>query len=492
MKKLFAWLLFFTLLGSVCATAESGLRADATEAPRFETPEPAPAPSPDAIAEQYFGVLAAMETGSAGASLKTAAAADKVCAFAVEYALWNPDVETLRANMLTAFESLSASEQEAAQAGFDEVMTLLDSCLADWEANRPLFADAGAADTMDAVMLDPLNRLAWENLRNHTLTMGNDPATEGTLSFEQLAGLDWIFSSGAGAWSTEMIIGPDGSFKGEYHDSEMGDTAEAYPNGTTYICVFSGQMSFGAALDEHRQEIRIDQLTLQDQPGQEEIEDGVRFVFSEAYGISEGDTMVLYLPGTPVEALTEEMQMWAHLFEMEEESSELKDYFLCSEANGSGFIASSLFEPAGLANPWTDMTADELSTVSGIPYALPEGAETVVCRWLESEQLAEIQFTLDEDEFNYRFQPAELEAGELMNISGMYFGWDQKESVSIAHCNGDLGIAKTGSSDWTELCLWYDMAPGIMYSLSVYTTDPDGLDLAAVAEQVFVPAQGDV
>ena len=31
----------------------------------------------------------------------------------------------------------------------------------------------GDAVKMDEVMYDPLNRLAWENLRDHTLTMGN-------------------------------------------------------------------------------------------------------------------------------------------------------------------------------------------------------------------------------------------------------------------------------------------------------------------------------
>ena len=39
--------------------------------------------------------------------------------------------------------------------------------------------------------------------------------------------------------------------------------------------------------------------------------------------------------------------------------------------------------------------------------------------------------------------------------------------------------------------MWYDIVPGVMYSLSVYSTDLDGLDLTAVAEQVYVPVQGD-
>ena len=48
-----------------------------------------------------------------------------------------------------------------------------------------------------------------------------------------------------------------------------------------------------------------------------------------------------------------------------------------------------------------------------------------------------------------------------------------------------IGQAQTGSEDYVELCQWYDADQGLQYSLSVYTTDVDGLDLAAVAEQVY-------
>ncbi|MBQ7520068.1 MAG: M15 family metallopeptidase [Clostridia bacterium] len=141
--------------------------------PLFESP--ALAPSAEVFAERYWAVLAGLETGTAGASLKTAAAAEKLCAFAVENEMWNPDTEALRVHLLAAFEGMSAEEQAAAQAGFDAVRALLDACLEDWEAQRGLFEDAGAAEAMDEILGDPLNRLAWENLRNHTLTMGNAP-----------------------------------------------------------------------------------------------------------------------------------------------------------------------------------------------------------------------------------------------------------------------------------------------------------------------------
>ncbi len=79
-----------------------------------------------------------------------------------------------------------------------------------------------------------------------------------------------------------------------------------------------------------------------------------------------------------------------------------------------------------------------------------------------------------------------------MNISGMYFAWDHEEAVQINHCEGTLGLAQTGSEDWVELCQWFDAAPGLMYSLSVSTTDSDGLDLTAVADMVYLPVQGEV
>ncbi len=313
------------------------------------------------------------------------------------------------------------------------------------------------------------------------------------LSFADLSSLEWSFSSGAGAWSTDMRIAADGTFTGEFHDSEMGDAADAYPDGTVYVCSFSGQMALLAQEDEYTWLVHIDRLTLGDAPEQETIQDGARFVTAEPYGLSEGDTLRLYLPGTPVERLTEDMRFWAHLFEREESLSALEDWFLYSEKNESGFVGSAPYAPedfVSLANPWVTLTAEELKQAAGLAFRVPDGAENVLYRWLESAHLAEMQFTLDDDSYCARIQPAALEEGEWMNISGMYFAWENEESVNIGPCRGTIGQAQTGSRDWVELCQWYDAAPGLMYSLSVSTVNPDGLDLTAVAEQVYLPLQG--
>ncbi len=308
------------------------------------------------------------------------------------------------------------------------------------------------------------------------------------LSFEQFAEVDWSFSSGAGGWSTDMRIFRDGTFIGEYHDGELGDWDEAYPNGTVYVSRFSGQMALEKQIDEHSWEIRIDMLTLEDISGETNVVDGTRYITTEPYGISENDRMRLYVPGTPVDELTEEMQMWAHLYNMDERETELAGWFLYSEKNESGFVGG-ISDEEHFVNPWAEVTMRQFYRLSGVSFDVPKGAENVVYRWLDSERLGEMQFVLDGDEFCARVHPEVLRDGELANISDMYFMWENEEAVKIRHCDGTIGTAKTGSTEWVELCLWYDKVPGLMYSLSVYTLEPDGLDLTAVAEMIFNPVQ---
>lgn len=170
-------------LAALSASAQSAVNppdgasdsvSDAAAVDHTESPAPAQAPTVEALTEGYFNVLSGLESGTAGASLKTAIAASEVCAFAQAHALYNPDVESLRANMRAAFEAMRAEDQASFWQGFDAVRALLDDCFEDWETVRPQFEDAGVAAAMDGIMADPLNRLAWENLRDYTLTMGND------------------------------------------------------------------------------------------------------------------------------------------------------------------------------------------------------------------------------------------------------------------------------------------------------------------------------
>ena len=132
---------------------------------------------------------------------------------------------------------------------------------------------------------------------------GNDEVNElVALPFEQP--LDFGFASGVGGWGTVLTLKPDGTFVGSYHDSEMGVTGEGYPNGTVYISEFSGKFDEFKKIDDYSYSIKLIELTVEDK-GKEYIEDGIRYIVSEANGL-DGKDFVFYIPDTPVEMLPEE------------------------------------------------------------------------------------------------------------------------------------------------------------------------------------------
>ena len=122
--------------------------------------------------------------------------------------------------------------------------------------------------------------------------------------------LDLTFASGAGAWCTGLTLERDGSFAGAYHDSEMGDQGECYPNGSCYISTFSGRFGRIQQVDDHTWAMSLEELTVQETPGEEWIEDGIRYIAAEAYGLEEGTEYLLYSPETPTEGLDEEFLTW--------------------------------------------------------------------------------------------------------------------------------------------------------------------------------------
>ena len=120
----------------------------------------------------------------------------------------------------------------------------------------------------------------------------------------------WTLSSGVGAWRAVLTIQPDGSFTGMYEDSEMGETGPGYPNGTQYVCSFSGR--FGEFTQVNAQEYRmtVTQLTMDGTAGMERIVDGTRMVTSAFSGLEKGDACSVYLPGTAKSAVPEEYFAW--------------------------------------------------------------------------------------------------------------------------------------------------------------------------------------
>ncbi len=122
---------------------------------------------------------------------------------------------------------------------------------------------------------------------------------------------EFTFCSGAGGWATVMYLNADGSFSGEYHDSEMGDMTEEYPNGTVYVCNFSGKFENIKKVNEYTYKMTLSYIDAEETYGDEWIEDGIRYIGANPYGLETGKDFYFYLPETPVYELSDGFMSWS-------------------------------------------------------------------------------------------------------------------------------------------------------------------------------------
>lgn len=142
---------------------------------------------------------------------------------------------------------------------------------------------------------------------------------------------DFIFSSGAGAWSTELTLDSDGTFTGSYHDSDMGDSDDTYPNGTVYYSNFSGSFTDIHKVDETTYEMTLSDVTTDEESGTETIEDDIRYVASSAYGVDTGSACHMYLPGTDKSVFSEESLFWLNSYDCFDSNDQLTIYVICND-----------------------------------------------------------------------------------------------------------------------------------------------------------------
>lgn len=126
---------------------------------------------------------------------------------------------------------------------------------------------------------------------------------------------EFYFSSGAGAWGTELYLQDDGTFYGQYHDSDMGSIGEEYPNGTQYICKFEGKFTVPVQVSEYVYSTTVEYMNI-DREGEEYIEEGIRYIVSSPYGLDNAGEILIYLYGIPRAEMPEGFLSWMNGAEM--------------------------------------------------------------------------------------------------------------------------------------------------------------------------------
>lgn len=156
-------------------------------------------------------------------------------------------------------------------------------------------------------------------------------------SYADLENYMFAFSSGVGAWGTTLTIDENGIFKGSYHDSDMGVTGEGYPNGTIYYCSFEGAFDKLEYVDDYTYVTEIRRIKYENLPETEEIIDGIRYVYSEPYGLDGAEDIYFYMPGADLESLPDGYLDWIRYTALAENASSLPFYGLYNEAMEEGF-----------------------------------------------------------------------------------------------------------------------------------------------------------
>lgn len=179
---------------------------------------------------------------------------------------------------------------------------------------------------------------------------------------------------------------------------------------------------------------------------------------------------------------------------------------LCACGGGS---SEGTTEMAGMPNPIKEVaSAEELAIATGIALDAPEGATDVRYSYIEGGEnlTAQVDFTFLDQQFCYRAQesaltdmalPTELNETEeydvtkvddtAYNISGLCYEWSSARPASIQERTGVCLIAEDGAG----YVAWLDVVPGILYTLGT-NEKADPVTLITVADQAFVPVQGEV
>ena len=253
-------------------------------------------------------------------------------------------------------------------------------------------------------------------------------------AFVDVSDIEFTFASGAGGWSTYLYIEEDGTFYGNFHDSDMGCTGEGYPGGTIYYCDFSGKFTNPVKIDDYSYQFEIESLKCEKEEGEEEIIDEILYIYSYPYGLDDADKLYMYLPGKDTKDFSEELQMWLFLMDNEKE---LPFYALYNENPECGFVGYQ-YE----AESVYDKIMEDLEKVKEETDEHEESLKSGLLSQIEMNQTSQTIFTCWDNELNSIWNDIKLylPEEEYNQVLSEQREWiqkkDAKAEADAADCEG--------------------------------------------------------
>ncbi|MCF0131151.1 MAG: DUF1311 domain-containing protein [Pseudobutyrivibrio sp.] len=189
-------------------------------------------------------------------------------------------------------------------------------------------------DTNSSVTTDRTENTANDVTDGTSVGNTTSPKTnDASLSLSDLSQVQFTFCSGAGGWTDDFSIFPDGYFMGNFVDSNMGETGEDYANGTVYCCDYTGHFSEPVKIDDLTYEITLKDISYSKEVGEEELVwlEDLRYVYTGAYALGGNKSFRIYMPGTPLAGFNEEIQSWFYGYGIE--GTKLENMIMVDEDN---------------------------------------------------------------------------------------------------------------------------------------------------------------
>ena len=134
-----------------------------------------------------------------------------------------------------------------------------------------------------------------------------------------------------------------------------------------------------------------------------------------------------------------------------------------------------------IANPWTEVTKEDVEKGLGTEIVLPNDAKNVIYRFNSSIALYEILFDYDALSFTYRIK----KSVENEDISGLYYDWKMSYEETVEGYKANI-YRVVIEDDAIELITWIDTDEDISYSLSTSLgADLDGFYITEIVKQLI-------
>ena len=277
------------------------------------------------------------------------------------------------------------------------------------------------------------------------------PVAQPAFTFADISELEVYFSSGAGGWRTVLYIHEDGSFDGMFSDSDMGSIGDEYPNGTFYYSQFSGTFTEPEPVNEYTWRFKPARLEYAREFG-EEITDGFRYIYSDAYGIAGAEELYIYLPGAPIAELPEAYRTWVGYYNTDAvQDTDLPFYGLYNVTEETGFSSYGILSPADQIR---DSVSATEAVVAELEAQMQEANTQTDMNILSGEIYQAWDNTLNAI---WAILKEELDANAMANLTAEQLDWIAEKEAAVQAAGAEVSggsmypmVVNGEAAKWTK------------------------------------------